>query len=89
MKKNILFIAILIVFLLLLFGIYSYFRHFKYTCEYDTDCVMSFTDPEDFQICVNKEYFASAKTGYYLCLKDPTLSCSCVNNRCIRSDKKT
>lgn len=87
-KKKIISITGLLGVLLLLRGGIAYFRHTKYRCTQDEECVMSFTDPEKFQICVNKDYVASAKTECYLCLKCPTLSCSCVNNRCTRSDKK-
>ncbi len=59
-------------------------------CETDSDCVMSYSDREDFQICVNDEYYKKQedKKQKYQCIVDKTLSCSCQNNTCVRSDKK-
>lgn len=66
----------------------DWFNFQKYECNIDNDCIMSYTDKKDFQICVNKEYYNAAPQKKYLCLPDESLSCLCKSNQCIRSDNK-
>lgn len=61
----------------------------KYYCETDSDCILSYTDPKNFQICVNENYFENAEIINYLCLKTENISCLCENNKCIRDDYRT
>ncbi|PID84568.1 hypothetical protein CSB09_00175 [Candidatus Gracilibacteria bacterium] len=91
MKIRILVISI--VLLLLVLGGYSWYQNQKsqkFACETDSDCIMSYSDPEDFQICVNSVYYEKQenKTQIYQCIIDKSLSCSCQKNVCVRSDRK-
>ncbi len=83
-------ITLLIIIAWLCLWYYQQQRVQKFACETDSDCIMSYSDPEDFQICVNSVYYEKQKdkNQAYLCIIDNSLSCSCQKNVCVRSDRK-
>lgn len=54
----------------------------KYYCKKNDDCILSYTDPKEFELCVNNEYYKNARTVKYLSLKKENVTCICQKNRC-------
>lgn len=93
MNKKI--ITTIIIFIVLLIAItsviflYNTNKTNKYYCEIDEDCIMSYSDKENFQICVNNNWYKlNPSTIEYQCKKNTELYCLCQNNKCTRNDKE-
>jgi hypothetical protein len=64
----------------------------KHYCETDSDCVLSWKDPDGFHTCVNRnwneewEKNPESKEFAWACLGTGEEKCGCINNKCQRTD---
>ena len=95
--KKILVISIIFIIVVVViagFWILEGEKNVKHYCDTDSDCVLSGRDPDGFGTCVNKNWNEEwrknpeSKNFVWECLYTGEEKCSCINNKCQRTDSE-